>query len=160
MCIEQTKPEYFNQFDIYQNQAEVREQYYQGMPRDFQWLMQHLLPINDKIRGCELIFPDTVLFHRGKPKVIIKNDKEFCLLPVRQMSKLNLQSIYKEFSNVVRERKKDFSGPFMKLYGNVFSQLKGSEILNALNGGGSGVGSIGFSQDGLLTVPALGAEHS
>lgn len=97
------------------------------MHRDFQWLMNHLLPINDKIRGCELIFPDTVLFMRGKPKVIIRNDKEFCLMAVRQMSKLNLQSIYKEFSNVVRERKKDFAGPFHKIYGNSFSPLK-SEI--------------------------------
>jgi len=86
------------------------------MARDFHWLMQHLLPINEKIRGCELIFPDTVLFHRGKPKVIIKNDKEYCLMPIRQLSKLNLQSIYKDFSNVVRERKKDFAGPFHKLY--------------------------------------------
>ena len=102
------------------------------MPRDFQWLMQHLLPINEKIRGCELIFPDTVLFHRGKPKVIIRNDKEYCLMAVKQMSKLNLQSIYKEFSNVVRERKKDFAGPFHKIYGNSFSQLKTQDIFSAL----------------------------
>lgn len=97
--------------------------------------MQHLLPINDKIRGCELIFPDTVLFQRGKPKVIIRNDKEFCLMAVRQMSKLNLQSIYKEFSNVVRERKKDFVGPFQKIYGYNFQHVKASDILKAIGGG-------------------------
>lgn len=93
--------------------------------------MMHLLPSNDKIRGCELIFPDTVLFSKGKPKLIIKNDREYCLMAVRQMSKLNLQAIYKEFSNVVRERKKDFAGPFHKLYGTGFTGLgslfKGSE---------------------------------
>jgi hypothetical protein len=105
------------------------------MARDFQWLMHHLLPINEKIRGCELIFPDTVLFQRGKPKVIIRNDKEYCLMAVRQMSKLNLQSIYKDFSNVVRDRKKDFAGPFLKMYGNSFQKAKSSEILNVLNQG-------------------------
>jgi len=39
------------------------------------------------------------------------------------MSKLNLQSIYKDFSNIVRERKKDFAGPFHKLYGTAFTAL-------------------------------------
>jgi len=59
-----------------------------------------------------LIFPDTVLFAFGKPKVILRTDKELCLSAVRLMSKLNLQSIYKDFSNVVRERKKDYGTRF------------------------------------------------
>ena len=67
-----------------------------------------------------MIFPDTVFFQRGKPKAIMKNDKEFCLVAVRQLTKLNLQSVYKDFSNVVRERKKDFAGPFFKLYHQTF----------------------------------------
>ena len=97
------------------------------MARDFGWLMTHLLPCNEKIRGCELIFPDTVFFRKGKPKVIIKNDKEYCLVTVKQINKLNLQNIYKEFSNVVRERKKDLTGPFYKLY-----QMKQSPTVEAI----------------------------
>ena len=34
----------------------------QGVKKDFLWLMEHLLPYNEKIKGCELIFPDTVFF--------------------------------------------------------------------------------------------------
>ena len=52
--------------------------------------MDNLLPPSDKIRGCEILFPDTVLFFKGKPRVIIKNDKEFCLLAVRNETKLNI----------------------------------------------------------------------
>lgn len=53
-----------------------------------------------------------------------------------------MQSIYKDFSNVVRERKRDFAGPFHKLYGTGFSGLgalfKNSEFLTSLMGGGVG----------------------
>lgn len=57
-----------------------------------------------------------MLFARGKPKVIIRTDKEFCLMAVRQPAKLNIQSIYKDFSNLVRERKKDIAGYFHQMY--------------------------------------------
>ena len=60
ICIEQTKPEYA--LDVFINQIEIREHLYDGIERDFQWLLYHLLPINDKIKGCELIIPDTALF--------------------------------------------------------------------------------------------------
>ena len=50
-----------------------------GFERNFLWLLEHLLPPNDMIKGCELIFPDTVFFEKGKAKVIIRMDKEFCL---------------------------------------------------------------------------------
>ncbi len=60
-------------------------------------------------------------------------------MAVKQLTKLNLQAIYKDFSNVVRERKKDFAGPFHKLYGTGFSGLgtlmKSSEAFsNILHG--------------------------
>jgi len=70
-----------------------------------------------------LIFPDTVLFSKGKPKIIIRNDKEYCLMPVRKMTKLNLQQVYKEFSNIVRERKRENIGPFHKMFGAAFSGM-------------------------------------
>jgi hypothetical protein len=61
ICLEQARPEYHLAGDS--EKLEVRDHLYQsGMPRDFFWLMSHLLPCNDKIKGCELIFPDTVFF--------------------------------------------------------------------------------------------------
>ena len=48
------------------------------------WLIEHLLPSNDKIRGCEVVFPDTAFFVAGKAKMIVKNDRELCLMAVRQ----------------------------------------------------------------------------
>ena len=54
-----------------------------GFERSFMWLLEHLLPPNDMIKGCELIFPDTVFFEKGKAKVIIKMDKEWCLIANR-----------------------------------------------------------------------------
>lgn len=44
--------------------------------------MEHLLPPSEKesaVKGCELIFPDTVFFNQGKAKMIIKMDKDYCL---------------------------------------------------------------------------------
>ncbi len=90
---------------------------YEGIPRDFFWLMMSLLPTNDKVKGCELIFPDTAFFKKGKPVIVIRSDtKDYCLQGIRHPKKLSLQSIYKDFQNVVRRRKKDFQGPFNKLY--------------------------------------------
>ncbi len=45
--------------------------------------MEHLLPINDKFKGCALIFPDTVLFKAGKPSMLIRCDKEWCLTAIK-----------------------------------------------------------------------------
>ena len=69
------------------------------------------------VKGCELIFPDTVFFENGKPKAIIKMDKEYCLVGTKNQVKLSLQNIYKDFTNQVRERKKDNHGIFFMRYG-------------------------------------------
>jgi len=73
------------------------------------------LPPNDHYKGCELIFPDTVFFEKVKDekgkvtaraKVIVKMDKkDFCLQAVKNPVKLNLASIYKDFSETVKNRK-------------------------------------------------------
>ena len=68
-----------------------------------------------------MIFPDTVFFEKGKAKLIVKTDKEFCLQGVRNIAKLNNQNVYKDFSNIVRERKKDGLGIFYMRYGPDFA---------------------------------------
>ena len=91
---------------------------YEGKSMDFQWLMTNLLAVSDKFQGCKVIFPDTVFFKKGKPEIIIKSNPrdEYALIGTRQPKKLSLQSIYKDFQNVVRRRKKDYVGPFGRLY--------------------------------------------
>lgn len=42
-------------------------QYFQSEEQDFCWLMKHLLSFNEKIKGCELLFPETVFFTAGRP---------------------------------------------------------------------------------------------
>jgi|LauGreDrversion4_2_1035121.scaffolds.fasta_scaffold436532_1 hypothetical protein len=89
----------------------------EGIPRDFEWLIRSLLAGSDKVKGCELILPDTVFFKKGKPTIIIKSDtRDYCLVGITHPKKLSLQSIYKDFQNVVRRRKKDNVGPFGKIY--------------------------------------------
>ena len=39
----------------------------------------HLLPFNDKVKGCELLMPETVFFDNGQPECVVKMDKSFCL---------------------------------------------------------------------------------
>lgn len=68
-----------------------------GFQKGFAWLMEHLLPPSDLIKGCELIFPDTAFFSQGKAKLIVKMDKEFCLVGIRNPVKLSLQKIRKDF---------------------------------------------------------------
>lgn len=98
-----------------------RENYYKRFDcerKDFTWLMEMLLGPNDRVKGCEIIFPDTVLFKNGKPIVVIKMDlRDYCIYGLRSDTKLNLQNIYKDFQNVTRERKKDVFGIFVSKYG-------------------------------------------
>jgi hypothetical protein len=77
-----------------------------------------------------MIFPDTVFFEAGKPKVIIKMDKEYCLIGVKNAVKLGLTNIYKEFTNSVRERKKDNHGIFFMRYGDAFCKDRDNDELN------------------------------
>ena len=89
--------------------------------RNFLWLLEHLLPAQpDKYKGCELIFPETVLFKGGKPKLLIKTDKDFCLTATRNPEKLKLPTIQKELANIVNLRKNDHNGVFSKIYKKQF----------------------------------------
>ena len=83
--------------------------------------MHQLLPSNDKVKGCELIFPDTAFFKNGNPVIVIKSDpRDLCLVGIKNHKKISLPSIYKDFQNVVRRRKKDSLGHF----GRKFNKAK------------------------------------
>ena len=119
---------------------------YGGFPKSFQWLLEHLLPPEEKaahFKGCELLFTDTAFFSEGKAKVIFKTDREFCLTSVKNSTKLNNQNVYKDFSNIVRERKRDQQGLFYAKYGAEFSakSLGGLGATMKPAGAGPGIGS-------------------
>ena len=97
---------------------------------NFLWLAEHLLPaMPDKFKGCEIIFPDTVFFKAGKPKLIVRCDKDFCLTSMRNPEKLKLPAIQKDFANIFRERKRDLNGVFSLMYKKQFQ----IEAINKLN---------------------------
>ena len=59
-----------------------REKVYEkfgGFKKDFTWFIEHLLPYSERIKGCELIFPDTLFIKDGKPSFIVKMDADFCI---------------------------------------------------------------------------------
>ena len=71
--------------------VEINEMLYQGITKDFYWLMTSLLSQNEKVKGCELIFPDTAFFKKGKPVIVIRSDnRDYCLLGSRHPKKLSL----------------------------------------------------------------------
>ena len=92
---------------IVKDTDELFNEHIGGEKQDFLWLMEHLLPYSEKIRGCELLFPDTVFYLNGKPKIIIKSDKEQCLVSTKSASKLSQGSLQKELTIIYRSRIKD-----------------------------------------------------
>lgn len=78
-------------------------------PTAFAQLIEWMFPSSDKIKGAQILFPDTVFFEEGKPAFIARIDKEGCLVKVTQASKLGLQEIRQRFSTIVRERKRETS---------------------------------------------------
>ena len=87
-----------------------------GFKQSFLWLMEHLLPPSDLVKGCELIFPDTAFFDQGKAILMIKMDKEFCLQGTRNPKKLSFLKLVKDFQEVMKERKRE-QGIFQQKYG-------------------------------------------
>jgi hypothetical protein len=41
--------------------------------------MEKLLSKSDKILGCELNIPETIVFDNGKPKLYLKTEKDGCV---------------------------------------------------------------------------------
>jgi hypothetical protein len=97
-----------------------------GEKQEFLWLMEHLLPYSEKIRGCELLFPDTVFYSHGKPKIFIKSDKDHCLVSTKSASKLAIGSLQKELTLIYRSRIKDNVNLFTLKYPEL-SKPKDSE---------------------------------
>lgn len=99
---------------IIEKDAAYRDEY-GGFKKEFPWLIQHLLPYSDRIRGCEAIFPPTVFFKGGIPAFLVKMDREFCL--VSKPANKNLQNIQRDFSEVHKDGLKDLDGVFVQKYG-------------------------------------------
>ena len=85
------------------------------------WLIESLLPKESGFKGCEVVFPETVFFENKRPKMIVKMDKEFCLTSIRNPKKISLPNIYKEFTDIFDERKKDHNGVFSAMYHRAFT---------------------------------------
>ena len=59
-------------------------------PAQFVQIIEWLFANSDKIKGAQVMFPDTVFFEDGKPSFIAKIDKEGCMQKITQPSKLSL----------------------------------------------------------------------
>lgn len=74
-----------------------------GFRRDFTWFIEQLLPCSDRIKGCEMIFPDTLFIKDGKPAFIAKMDTDFCLSAIKNRTKVSLDKVYSDFSDWHKE---------------------------------------------------------
>lgn len=103
---------------------------------EFFTFMEHLLPppkAEDKFKGCELVFPDTIFFKKKIARKWIKHDKDFCLTSTTNPSKIGQQNILKEVQNTVRERNKDKNGEFKKRYQKEFQMAALEKLQNSTN---------------------------
>ena len=92
-----------------------------GNERGFSWLIEKLLPPSDQIKGCELLFPETVFFEQGKPKSLIKSDKDQILVATSEKYKLTKDALMKTFVQVQVDQKKKYpDGIFKHKYGEKF----------------------------------------
>jgi hypothetical protein len=56
-------------------------------------MIEWLFASSEKIKGAQILFPDTVFFEDGKPSFIARVDKEGCMQKISQASKITLQEI-------------------------------------------------------------------
>jgi len=74
-------------------------------PRSFLWLLEHMLPVSERVLGCEIWIPDTAIFEGGKPKLVVKTERDGCLVKYKKLP--GLSDLRKIFAIVSRERKKE-----------------------------------------------------
>lgn len=48
--------------------------------KSFSWLIENLLSNNDRVLGCEVNVPETVIMESGVPKLYVKTDKNGCII--------------------------------------------------------------------------------
>ena len=75
----------------------------------FYKMMQLLCAPNDQFQGCELLFVDTAFFDDkivGRAAQIIQTNKEGFLSSNKNEKRLKLLEIHKNFSEIVRERRR------------------------------------------------------
>ena len=72
-----------------------KSEFFKGEEMQFKDFIKSLIP-NPKdnpkekmIKGCQVFFPDTLFFEKGKPSFIVQNDKDFCLAKVSEASETN-----------------------------------------------------------------------
>ena len=129
------------------NKINARHKKYEsfgGFPKSFEWLMEHLVPVQKKanhIKGCELIFPDTCFIdQKGAPRMVIKMDKDQQTLVCARASakKIEMNYVRRDFQNTFRARQQDTQGIFYHRYGPDFAQDRDqaqpmTELLNQLD---------------------------
>ena len=78
VCNEQTRAEVFANLSAFTNKVEgLNDDLYHGEERSFKWLLENLVYSDEnKLKGCVVNFPDSVIFSGGRPKFICKNEKD------------------------------------------------------------------------------------
>jgi hypothetical protein len=89
VCKESTNPlnRYKIKYDENIIETFIRDPSQNVKQKTFNWLCEHLLAPSDKFKGCEMIFPDTVLFKSGKAHLLIRCDKDYCLTSLKGSKK-------------------------------------------------------------------------
>ncbi|CAI2362026.1 unnamed protein product [Moneuplotes crassus] len=73
--------------------------------KNFLWMAEHLLSPHDRIHGCELLIPETYFFVKGRPKMMIKSDRNNFLTCIKVPEKLELTEIRKDLPQFCRNRR-------------------------------------------------------
>lgn len=73
--------------------------------KDFHWVVEHLLSTHDRIHGCEIKIPETYFFVKGRPKIMVRTDRNGFLTAMNSSEKLELTEIRKDLPIFVRNRK-------------------------------------------------------
>jgi len=74
-------------------QREKKKVCYEFEKRTFNWLMEKLQSDNERILGCEINIPDTVILDNGAPKQYLKTEKNGCITQINKKDKSTLNTL-------------------------------------------------------------------
>jgi hypothetical protein len=94
-----------------------------------------------------------VFLQNGKPKLIAKMDKDFCLVGIKNPSRLNKSDIHKEFQNTIWERRKMTTGIFQLKYGSLFKPSLSYELPSVDGDGEQKILLTKIKNDQSFTLP-------
>ncbi|CAI2387321.1 unnamed protein product [Moneuplotes crassus] len=117
VCLEQCKSN-----SKFKTHGAEKEKYFEGLQKDFIWLLEHLTPPSDKYKGCCIRIADILHFTRTETDqdlVAIKTERDSYVGTMKNFNKFTFHQLKQDILRILKKIETDDQETPNKIYGKV-----------------------------------------